>query len=162
MHMADEVSASELIEFVRKHDGRRVSPGMLQYYTERTYLQPRKLDPQAVPSRTKSGRMGRRPFVLYSSADVILVRWMARLADEGIALKKFEGALRALRQLLPAALEKPSDLQFFVMTKDRHIGVSHDGRQIQLTGEVGQVLLAFPMKMAEETVAGLSQRAAGA
>jgi hypothetical protein len=85
---------------------------------------------------------------------------MARLADEGVALKKFEGALRALRQLLPQALEEPSQLQFFVMSKDRHVGVSIDGRQIQLTGEVGQVLLAFPLKMVEDTLVGLKQAAA--
>lgn len=152
-----ELSATELIDFVWQHEGRRLSPTMLQYFTEKLYLKPRKL----AQGLRGSGRKGRPPALLYSSADVTLVRWMVRLKEEGVALKKFKGALSALRELLPGALREPSSLRFFVMSNDRQVGVSVDGRQIQLTGDVGQVLLTFPMNIAEDTAVRLQRAAAG-
>jgi hypothetical protein len=82
---------------------------------------------------------------------------MVRLAAEGISLKKYAGALQALRRLLPNALEAPEKLRFFLLDREREVGVSVDGAAIQLSGDVGQVLLTFPMSIATETVSGLAK-----
>jgi len=151
------VSASEMIAFVQRYDGHRLSMGMLQYFTERMFISPRPVGARVV----QRGR-GRPCTVLYDATDLILVRWMVRLRNEGIPLKKFSGALKTLRTLLPKALAEPEQLKFFLLDRNRDVGVSIDGSAIQLTGDVGQVLLAFSIDMARETIAGLNDNARAA
>lgn len=142
-------SSADLIDFMQKHEGHRLTLGMLQYYVDNAFLQPRRLADDEM-RRVKC--RGRPCSVYYSTMDVILVRWMVRLGKDGVSLRKFAGALRALRRLLPSALARADELKFFVLDRDREVGVSIDGTAIKLSGEVGQVLLTFPMTIATETV----------
>jgi|HubBroStandDraft_5_1064220.scaffolds.fasta_scaffold421701_2 hypothetical protein len=151
------LSASQLIAFVRRYDDHKLTMGMLQYFTEHAFILPRIVD-EGIRRPTR----GRPCLNLYSAADLILIRWMVRLGKEGIPLKKFAGALKSLRGLLPRAMAEPANLKFFVLDKNREIGVSVDGSAFQLTGNIGQVLLAFSLDMARETIAGLEEEARAA
>ena len=144
-----QFSSADVISFVRQHEGHRLTLGMLQYYVDNAFLQPRRLADEEL---RKAGCRGRPCTVYYSTTDLILVRWMARLGKDGVSLRKFAGALRALRRLLPDALSRADELKFFVLDRNREVGVSLDGTAIKLSGEVGQVLLTFPMTIAVETV----------
>lgn len=141
--------------FVERHDGHRLTQGMLAYYTEQAFISPRPAESPGLRERKR----GRPCNVFYSATDLILVRWMVRLAAQGLSLKKFGGALKFLRSRLPEALIGPRNLKFFVLDNNREVGVSIDGAAIQLTGNVGQVLLAFSMDLAVQTIDGLRSEA---
>jgi hypothetical protein len=109
---------------------------MLQYYAEKAYVTPR-------PVTTRSGERGRPSSVGYSLSDVVLLRWLLRLSEEGISLKKFARGIAALRRILPHALESPEDLHFCAVNRGDIAVQTSDGGRVQLTGAVGQVLLTF-------------------
>src|SRR5438105_1404594 len=138
------LTASEVQRLIAELDGRTLSRGMLQHYTQNAYVRPRLV--------TGFGQRGRPSSVGYTLTDVILLRWLLRLSAEGIALKQFAQGIAALRDLMPQALEAPEDLRFYVVNK-KHIAVmTRDDGQVQLTGSVGQVLLTFAVPLIAETV----------
>jgi len=131
------LTASEVQRLIQKLDGRKLSRGMLQHYAREAYVRPR-----LVTSR--SGEQGRPSTTGYTLVDVVLLRWLMRLADEGVSLNRFADGIAALRKKMPEALDAPDELRFLVVGR-RDIAVqTRDNRRIQLTGGTsGQVLLTF-------------------
>lgn len=131
------LTASEVQRLVLQLDGRKLSRGMLQHYAREAYVRPR-------PITVRSGEQGRPSTLGYTLADVVLLRWLMRLAVEGVSLNRFAKGIAALRKLVPEALETPDELRFLVVGR-RDIAVqTRDNRPVQLTGGTpGQVLLTF-------------------
>lgn len=150
------LTAPDSMRVVEALEGRRLTRGMLQHYTREGYVKPR-----GVPER--ASRRGRPATVSYDLTDVILLRWLVRLNAQGVKLSRFSRGLRSLRKLLPEAIRTPEELTFFVVDKGDYAVKIPGGVALQLTGHVGQVLLAlssqpdFPETLSQVRTLGASE-----
>jgi hypothetical protein len=130
------LTAEETIALVSQSEKRPLSRGMLQHYTAHGYVRLR-------PIHESRNRRGRPSTHGYDLGDVVLLRWLVRLAIEGIKVNRFSQGIQKLRSLMPDALRNPSRLEFFVVGRGSY-AVKHEKRVIELTGRhQGQVLLTF-------------------
>lgn len=141
------LTASEVQRLIRQLDGRELSRGMLQHYAREAYVRPR-------PVTVRSGEQGRPSTLGYTLEDIVLLRWLMRLAEDGITLNRFAKGIAQLRKLMPSALDAPDELRFFLVGRGDIAVQTRDNRRIQLTGGTsGQVLLTFSsVPLVSETV----------
>lgn len=140
-----EYSAKEVQAILRAltGNGEKIGLALLNYYS-RTEL--------VVPM----GKTRQRGRAKYAYADVVLLSWLFRLKQQGLAVNRFRRGIAYLRKRLPKLHENPKDMM--LITDGEQLFLKHrvddrDGILEVLTGEwAGQYRWAYPIGMLIEEV----------
>jgi DNA-binding transcriptional MerR regulator len=130
------LSARQVIDIIERLEGRRLPRSLLDYY-EKTGL--------LVPSiRPGSGRGGGAKTRYYAVRDVVLLRWLVRLADQGLPVRRFAEAVDYLRGQLPERLADVHGLRFLTDGRDMFLVEDEEKKVARtLTRAKGQLVFSF-------------------
>lgn len=140
-----EYSAKEVQAVLRALTGNieKIGLALLNYYSRTELVTP-------------SGKTRQRGRPKYSYADIVLLCWLFRLKQQGLAVNRFRRGIAYLRKRLPKLHDNPKDMM--LITDGEQLFLKHrvddrDGILEVLTGEwAGQYRWAYPIGMLIEEV----------
>jgi hypothetical protein len=133
-----EYSAKEVQSILRALTGNneKIGLALLNYYSRTELVCP-------------SGRTRQRGRPKYAYADVVLLSWLFRLKQQGLAVNRFRRGIAYLRKRLPRLHDNPKDMM--LITDGEQLFLKHrvddrEGILEVLTGEwAGQYRWAYPI-----------------
>lgn len=133
-----EFSAKEVQAVLRTLTGNteKIGLALLNYYSRTDLVGP-------------SGGTRQRGRAKYSYADVVLLSWLFRLKQQGLAVNRFRRGIAYLRKRLPKLHQNPKDM--LLITDGEQLFLKHriedrDGILEVLTGQyAGQYRWAYPI-----------------
>ncbi len=133
-----EYSAKEVQIIIRAltGNGEKIGLALLNYYSRTDLVCP-------------SGQTRQRGRAKYCYADVVLLGWLFRLKQQGLAVNRFRRGIAYLRKRLPKLHQNPKDM--LLITDGEQLFLKHrvedrEGILEVLTGEwAGQYRWAYPI-----------------
>lgn len=133
-----EYSAKQVQSILRELTGsnEKIGLALLNYYSRTDLVVP-------------SGQTRQRGRAKYSYADVVLLSWLFRLKQQGLAVNRFRRGIAYLRKRLPKLNQNPKDMM--LITDGEQLFLKHrvddrEGILEVLTGEwAGQYRWAYPI-----------------
>lgn len=133
-----EYSAKEVQAIIRAltGNGEKIGLALLNYYSRTDLVCP-------------TGNTRQRGRAKYSYADVVLLGWLFRLKQQGLAVNRFRRGIAYLRKRLPRLHQNPKDM--ILITDGEQLFLKHrvedrEGIIEVLTGEwAGQYRWAYPI-----------------
>jgi hypothetical protein len=137
-HLEREYSAKEVQGVLRTLTGNseKIGLALLNYYSRTDLVCP-------------SGQTRQRGRAKYSYADIVLLSWLFRLKQQGLAVNRFRRGIAYLRKRLPKLHQNPKDMM--LITDGEQLFLKHrvddrEGILEVLTGEwAGQYRWAYPI-----------------
>lgn len=133
-----EYSAKEVQVIIRAltGNGEKIGLALLNYYSRTDLVCP-------------TGQTRQRGRSKYSYADIVLLGWLFRLKQQGLAVNRFRRGIAYLRKRLPKLHQNPKDM--LLITDGEQLFLKHrvedrEGILEVLTGEwAGQYRWAYPI-----------------
>ncbi|HMO16556.1 MAG TPA: hypothetical protein PKA63_02010 [Oligoflexia bacterium] len=137
-YLEREYSAKEVQGVLRTLTGNseKIGLALLNYYSRTDLVCP-------------SGQTRQRGRAKYSYADIVLLSWLFRLKQQGLAVNRFRRGIAYLRKRLPKLHQNPKDMM--LITDGEQLFLKHrvddrEGILEVLTGEwAGQYRWAYPI-----------------
>jgi hypothetical protein len=133
-----EYSAKEVQAILRvlTGNGEKIGLALLNYYSRTELVTP-------------SGKTRQRGRPKYAYADIVLLSWLFRLKQQGLAVNRFRRGIAYLRKRLPKLHDNPKDMMLITDGEQlflKHRVADRDGILEVLTGEwAGQYRWAYPI-----------------
>jgi DNA-binding transcriptional MerR regulator len=129
------LGAAQVRRLVELTEGRRLSNQLLDYYHKTGMV---------VPSVREYGDSTGDRRRLWSVGDVVVLRWLCRLKNQGLPVYRFRKGLAYLREHLPEVMDNPEKM-VFATDGERFAWWNSDSvAYVDLVENPGQLYLLFP------------------
>lgn len=141
------LKSRDVIKLIETLEGVKLDYDRLYYY-EHTGL----IIPSIRPAQ------GRGVPKLYSTEDVILLRWLVSMQKNGISASRFREVIKFLKDKMPEVLKAPQNWVLITDGKSVRFFDKISSRTLDVLKDTGQYLFLFPVgKVADESKKAVSE-----